>query len=995
MFGVRKGLHRATAAALDDTSTTVPTTTTTTGTTTGTTHTTTPTNCPGLQVLSFVASTSKSLAPGGDPFAPATKIVGRFQQLRAVSRQLPCLCEYIDISKSPDGRMYIVSEGVIGSQSLQALLSSSPSKTIRSLDKIKSWARELVHALMHLHEHGIVHRNLHPKHIYIDRAGHIKLVNYGLYFLTGSGQDVAFPIGYPHYLSPETISNGPFTPLVSSPKVDVWGLGILLLELYFGSKFLQTDIKNVRMVLNSILKWNTNVICMLDSEDNMDSDMKAFIKECLNFIPSNRPTLSALANHSFIDTQSQHNLPDSVIIPPHAYNRQRFYTNVAWAPKPFILESQLKPVLKNTAMAAAVAHSMSEATGKESTSNASQSFTTLSRKHTLTSLNTSPESSVPQPRNENQRYQISLSELYYYWKMTGGDLESLVLKHQRTTNIPSLFKLPTLVRIGGNPEEILQTALAHLGANLFSDMLMDIPTHFVCTKIDSFERDSHTIDGLNSGRRYSGVSDIYRDEWKHPTRFKAADMDAIWESYLAGQRNAEGVGGSFQLALSTRESDMRYQYHRTKLFYRLLCSYPSSVDSIRYEAISDVPPLLRGRIWAALLDVTGDTDLLYDSFDKDTEVDTDRQLDLDIPRCHQYNELLSSPVGHAKLKRVLKAWVASEKGQHVYWQGLDSMCAPFLVLNFDDEGLAFASMSAFITKYCRRFFVIDNSKLMREFMLAFRYILSFHDPELSVHLYTIGLGPELFAISWFMTLFAHVFPLDKIYHLWDYFLVTPPFMFIYIGVSILQQNRDQLLRSDFSQAMMLFSEMPDVDVEKCIIYSIQAVKITPPSLLNHLYSPPIAASPSPTMNSSNKRFSFFNNKRGIVGSLGIDDFIEIRKHSIVLDIRQLDVFQQGHVSGSIQVNTEQIRTISFGLKIVMARSRYIVVLASDEETGGEFAMMLVTEKQPHVLLLTVSDPDLLAQAYGGLCNCTPNPFGSGNSASSTTGTGLGIHRCAQ
>ena len=61
------------------------------------------------------------------------------------------------------------------------------------------------------------------------------------------------------------------------------------------------------------------------------------------------------------------------------------------------------------------------------------------------------------------------------------------------------------------------------------------------------------------------------------------------------------------------------------------------------------------------------------------------QIEVDIPRCHQYNPLLSSPAGHRKFKRILKAWVASHP-EYVYWQGLDSLCAPFLYLNFNDEG---------------------------------------------------------------------------------------------------------------------------------------------------------------------------------------------------------------------------------------------------------------------------------------------------------------------
>ena len=36
-----------------------------------------------------------------------------------------------------------------------------------------------------------------------------------------------------------------------------------------------------------------------------------------------------------------------------------------------------------------------------------------------------------------------------------------------------------------------------------------------------------------------------------------------------------------------------------------------------------------------------------------------RQLEVDIPRCHQYDEILSSPEGHQKLKNVLKVFATS------------------------------------------------------------------------------------------------------------------------------------------------------------------------------------------------------------------------------------------------------------------------------------------------------------------------------------------------
>lgn len=106
-----------------------------------------------------------------------------------------------------------------------------------------------------------------------------------------------------------------------------------------------------------------------------------------------------------------------------------------------------------------------------------------------------------------------------------------------------------------------------------------------------------------------------------------------------------------------RERDTEYQFHRVLLFRRLLHGYPYTRDRIISEAQTDIPPLLRGEIWACLLNVIEDNS--YEAIDKVTPTPTDRQIEVDIPRCHQYDELLSSPDGHRKLKRLLKAWVTA------------------------------------------------------------------------------------------------------------------------------------------------------------------------------------------------------------------------------------------------------------------------------------------------------------------------------------------------
>lgn len=71
------------------------------------------------------------------------------------------------------------------------------------------------------------------------------------------------------------------------------------------------------------------------------------------------------------------------------------------------------------------------------------------------------------------------------------------------------------------------------------------------------------------------------------------------------------------------------------------------------------------------------------SLDTDGEHPSDRQLDLDIPRCHQYLDVLASTEGRARLRRLLKAWLVAHPSLE-YWQGIDSLAATFLLLNLDN-----------------------------------------------------------------------------------------------------------------------------------------------------------------------------------------------------------------------------------------------------------------------------------------------------------------------
>ncbi|KAF4019734.1 hypothetical protein G4228_011451 [Cervus hanglu yarkandensis] len=417
--------------------------------------------------------------------------------------------------------------------------------------------------------------------------------------------------------------------------------------------------------------------------------------------------------------------------------------------------------------------------------------------------------------NNDYLAERSIEEVYYLWCLAGGDLEKELVNKEIIRSKPPICTLPNFLFEDGES----------FGQGRDRSSLLD-----------------DTTVTLSLCQLRNRLKDVGGEAF-----YPLLEDD---QSNLPHSNSNNELSAAATLPLIIRERDTEYQLNRIILFDRLLKAYPYKKNQIWKEARVDIPPLMRGLTWAALLGVEGAIHAKYDAIDKDTPIPTDRQIEVDIPRCHQYDELLSSPEGHAKFRRVLKAWVVSHPDL-VYWQGLDSLCAPFLYLNFNNEALAYACMSAFIPKYLYNFFLKDNSHVIQEYLTVFSQMIAFHDPELSNHLNEIGFIPDLYAIPWFLTMFTHVFPLHKIFHLWDTLLLGNSSFPFCIGVAILQQLRDRLLANGFNECILLFSDLPEIDIERCVRESINLFCWTPKSATYRQHAQP----PKPTSDSSGVRSS--------------------------------------------------------------------------------------------------------------------------------------------
>ena len=182
------------------------------------------------------------------------------------------------------GKPYIVMEYIKSKSLKELLITRGTFSPLEACDIVY----QLADALMHAHEHGVIHRDIKPQNVMMQYDGGVKLLDFGIATINDAPNITQkdMVVGSVHYMAPEVLKGAS-----ASPRSDVYSLGITFFELLSGkqpfndSTPVNIAMKQIEQPLPSIRKIRNEVTPKIEkiinkacqkNPDNRYQSMKNF-----------------------------------------------------------------------------------------------------------------------------------------------------------------------------------------------------------------------------------------------------------------------------------------------------------------------------------------------------------------------------------------------------------------------------------------------------------------------------------------------------------------------------------------------------------------------------------------------------------------------------------------------------------------------------------------------------------------------------------------------
>jgi len=206
---------------------------------------------------------------------------GEVRVARLVSH--PNVCRVYDIGEV-EGMPFISMEYVDGEDlaSLLTRIGRLPS------DKAIETARKLCAGLAAAHDRGVIHRDLKPQNIMMNKRGEVVIMDFGLAAIADQLNGPEARNGTPAYMSPEQLRGEAVT-----GKSDIYALGLVLYEIFTGKP--PFNATSVQQLIDMQQSMHLNSVTSVAAD--VDPAVEKVIRRCLDPDPGKRPAtpLSVMA----------------------------------------------------------------------------------------------------------------------------------------------------------------------------------------------------------------------------------------------------------------------------------------------------------------------------------------------------------------------------------------------------------------------------------------------------------------------------------------------------------------------------------------------------------------------------------------------------------------------------------------------------------------------------------------------------------------------------
>lgn len=140
---------------------------------------------------------------------------------------------------------------------------------------------QLIEAVEYAHSRGVYHRDIKPENILIASDGSVRLADWGL--ATTIRNNSEFGVGSERYMAPELFDEDN-TSSYDAEKVDIWSIGICLLNILFGRNPFTSACQKDKLFLD----FASSREALFDIFPNLSYDTFSALRHALTLDPDNR-----------------------------------------------------------------------------------------------------------------------------------------------------------------------------------------------------------------------------------------------------------------------------------------------------------------------------------------------------------------------------------------------------------------------------------------------------------------------------------------------------------------------------------------------------------------------------------------------------------------------------------------------------------------------------------------------------------------------------------